>query len=139
MNPKQFLDDIAEDFTDLTREEILLTLRDYGEQLSPMDETLKTDDNMVPGCASATHIVCSHQPDGTLHFVGDSQSFISKGYIYVLTEAFNGSQPEELLEHSQPYVQAFAEKAGVRLSMIQSRANVFERIYHFMQLKALAQ
>lgn len=138
MTPKNYLETIAEDLADLTREEKLLTLRDYGEQLPPMDDTLKTEENMVPGCASATYIVCHHNPDGTLHFIGDSQSFISKGYIYVLTHAFNGCTPQELA-NSQDYVQAFAEKTGVRLSMIASRANVFERIYHFMQMKALAQ
>ena len=135
-NPCDYLAEIGEDLAMLTsRQDQLLTLRQYGEYLPAMDSAYKTNDQLVPGCASATHIVAQLQDDGTIHFIGDSESFISKGYIYILIEALNGCTPEQILQTVKPCVQTFAEQAGVRLSMIQSRANVFENVFHFMQRK----
>ncbi len=133
-NPCDYLAEIAEDFEILTsRQDQLLTLRQYGDYLDAMDAHLKTDSALVPGCASATHIVGELQADGTMRFMGDSESFISKGYIYILIEALNDTTPETILKSVKLCVHDFAEKAGVRLSTIQSRANVFENVFTFMQ------
>ena len=141
--PCEYLEEMGEDIALLnTRQEQLLALRQYGDYLDSLDAAHKTDDNLVPGCASATHIIVALQDDGTLKFSGDSESFISKGYIYLLIEAFNGATPEFVLKEARPCVQRFAEQAGVRLSTLQSRANVFENVFSFMQRKtaeALAQ
>lgn len=135
-NPCDYLAEIGEELAMLTsRQDQLLALRQYGEYLPAMSAEHKTAQNLVPGCASATHIIADLQDDGTMHFSGDSESFISKGYIYILIEALNGCTPTEVLQDSKPCVQTFAEQAGVRLSMIQSRANVFENVFHFMQRK----
>lgn len=132
-----YLEELGDIIQDLTREEQLLTFRDYGEKLHPLDDKWKEEHNMVPGCASATHLVCRIEDDGTLHFEGDSQSLISKGYLYVLIEAFNGSTPEELVKDAESYVMAFAEKAQVKMSIVPSRANAFQNIFMFMQKKAI--
>ena len=63
-NPCDYLAEIAEDFEILTsRQDQLLTLRQYGDYLDAMDAHLKTDSALVPGCASATHIVGELQAD----------------------------------------------------------------------------
>lgn len=135
---RDFLEEIAEELQFLnSKQEHLLTFRQYGDYLPEFDEALKTEDNYVPGCASATHIICTLADDGTVTFAGDSQSFISKGYIYILQEAFNGVQADTFLTESDAIVQTFIDKSGVGLSLIQSRANVFERIYRFMQKKVV--
>lgn len=136
-NPHAYLTDKAEEFEFLTsQQERLLALRQYGDYLDPLDAAHKTDANLVPGCASATHLVAALRPDGTLTFAGDSESFISKGYMYLLTEAFTGATLEQVLQ-GEAAVKEFADRAQVRLSMIQSRANAFENIFHFMQQQAV--
>lgn len=140
---QQYLQEQAENFELLeTREEQLITLRELGEELEPMPAEMKCDANLVPGCASATWVELAMGDDHSVTFYADSQSFISKGYLLILTKALNNCQAEEILTDVEPHVQAFAERAGVRLSMIASRANVFERVFRFMQKKvveALAQ
>jgi sulfur transfer protein SufE len=135
---RDFLHNIGEELSYLeTREDQLLTLRDYGDQLPAMPPELKTVDNMVKGCASATYVIVTLNETGGIHLVTDSESFISKGYLYILTQALEGLTPHQVSEEIKPDVDAFAEVAGVRLSMIASRANIFERIYHFICKRAL--
>lgn len=131
-----FLNETGDDLAMLeSRHDRLLTLRQYGDYLEPLDPALKSDSTQVPGCASATFMTAVLQDDGTLRFRGDSESFISKGYLYILIEALNGTTPQEMMHDVVPCVESFAEKAGVRLSMIQSRANVFANVFSFMQRK----
>jgi len=135
---KSFLAQMAEDFQWLeTREDQLLTLRELGDELPPMDASLKTEDKQVPGCVSATHVALEMQDDGRVKFHADSESFITRGHLYILTEAINGCTPAELLTEAEGYVTDFAEKSGMRMSMIASRANVFERVFHFMQKQVI--
>lgn len=135
---RDYLNEKGEEFEWLeSPQDRLLTLRQYGDYLERLDAQDKTDANLVPGCASATHIIARLETDGSLHFAGDSESFISRGYIYLLTEAFNGVMPDDLLKAAEPFVLEFAERAKVRMSMIQSRANAFENIFRFMQQKAV--
>lgn len=130
----EFLNEMGEDLASLeSRHDKLLTLRQYGEYLETLDPAMKSDSTMVPGCASATYMIADLQTDGTMRFYGDSESYISKGYLYILIEALNGTTPQEMMHDVVPCVEAFAQKAGVRLSMIQSRANVFANIFNFMQ------
>lgn len=133
-----YLTDQGDLLAELTsREDQLLTLRDWGESLAAMPEALRTPEAMVPGCASATYIVCEIDTGERVRFTGYSESFISRGYIHVLLEALNGLPVQIVLSDVEPSVMAFAEKSGARMSMIASRANVFERIFRFMQKTAI--
>jgi sulfur transfer protein SufE len=136
---KRYLADMAEELDLLeNREEQLITLREYGEYLDVLSPEKRTRAVLVPGCASATYVDVMLDDNGCVTFSTFSESFISKGYLYILTEALNGCTAQEILKDVEPIVQDFAAKAGVRLSMIASRANVFERIFHFMQKQTLA-
>jgi cysteine desulfuration protein SufE len=136
---RRFLLEMAEILGSLeSRQDKLLTLRDYGEQLSPMPPDQKTSENHVPGCASPTYIALERDADGRVQYVADSESFISKGYLYILVQALNGCTPEQVVTAFEDEIETFADQSGVRLSMIASRANVLERIYRFMQKKALS-
>jgi cysteine desulfuration protein SufE len=134
---QDFLTEVAEDLAFLPARDRYVALREYGDELPPMDAALKVDANMVPGCLSLTYLAGSLDEDGLMRFQGDSESFVSKGYLYILVEAFDGCRPEALVKDAEPLVNAFAEKAQVALSMVPSRANVFERMFRFMQRKAV--
>jgi len=75
----EFLNETGDDLAFLeTRHDKLLTLRQYGDYLEALDPALKSNAALVPGCASATHMIADLQDDGTLRFYGDSESFISR-------------------------------------------------------------
>lgn len=137
-DPKTYLDELGEDFEFLdTKEERLITFRDYGDRLDRISDDLKRDEQKVPGCASSTWVYVDLNEDGTLHVYGDSDSFISRGYIYILSQAFEGADPAELIANAKPYVEQFADRAGVRLGTVPSRANAFANIFEFMQREAV--
>lgn len=136
-DPRAYFQSLGEDFAILeSKEEQLITLRELGQDLPALDPGLQRDEFKVPGCASTTYVIVSLNPDGTLHIVGDSESFISKGYLRIYMEAFNGAEPQELIERAAPYVDAFSEKAGVRIGTVPSRANAFANIFSFMRKAA---
>lgn len=136
---REFLQQLGADFEYLpTREDQLLAFREYGERLAPMDEALKTDANFVHGCASATHVAAQPQDDGTLRFAGASLSLISRGYLWILIEAFDGATPQEILTEAEPLIAQFAEQGKVHVTLVPSRVNAFERIFRHMQKQAAA-
>ncbi len=70
-------------------------LIDLGRKLPPMDEALKTDENMVRGCTSRVWMV-GRVEEGKLFFVADSDAHIVRGLIALLSMAYNGKTLEEI-------------------------------------------
>ena len=70
-------------------------LIDMGQRLPPMEESLKTDENIVRGCTSQVWLV-AEVDDGRFHFVADSDALIVKGLIYILLVAFNDKPVSEI-------------------------------------------
>jgi len=64
-------------------------LIDLGRALPAMDESLKTEGNLVRGCTSRVWID-SHVEEGVLHFVADSDAHIVRGLIAILDKAYQG-------------------------------------------------
>ena len=75
-------------------------LVDLGEQLPPLDEALRTEENRVKGCMSQVW-VCP-QPDphdpARLDYVGDCDTAIIKGVLALLIELFSGRTPQEIAD-----------------------------------------
>ena len=70
---------------------------DLGRKLEPMDAALKTEQSKVQGCLSQVWMVCQPRPDGTLHFVADSDSAIVRGLIYLLLALYSDRTPADML------------------------------------------
>jgi len=68
---------------------------DMGDRLPPMDDALKTDDKLVPGCTSRVWLD-AHIRDGTVHFSVDSDSKIVKGLLYILHQTYNNMSINEI-------------------------------------------
>ena len=64
-------------------------LIDLGRSLPKMDEDLKTDETLVPGCTSRVWIV-SDVRDGKLFFIADSDAHIVRGLIALLDKVYQG-------------------------------------------------
>lgn len=78
---------------------------DLGNQLPPLDEKLKTDDNLIDGCQSRVWVYASIE-DGLLHFQADSDAIITKGLIALLIRTLSGHTPLEILDSDLHFIDA---------------------------------
>ena len=78
---------------------------DLGNRLPPLDEKLKTDDNLIDGCQSRVWVYASIE-DGLLHFQADSDAIITKGLIALLIRTLSGHTPLEILDSDLHFIDA---------------------------------
>ncbi len=91
---------------------------EIGKELPPMDEALKTEENLVAGCQSQVWIY-PEMKDGKITFFADSDAFITKGMAAMLWRVFNNRTPQEILETKLSFIDEIG--LGEHLSM--NRAN----------------
>jgi cysteine desulfuration protein SufE len=72
-------------------------LIELGEQLPPMPEPLKTDENRVKPCMSLVH-VAPRLESGKLCYTGDCDSSIIKGVLALLIDMLSEKTSEEILD-----------------------------------------
>ncbi|MCB1682741.1 MAG: SufE family protein [Alphaproteobacteria bacterium] len=95
----QTLTELAENFSLFSDwEERYRYLIDLGRTLPHMEEVLKTDDHLVRGCTSRVWMVAVRQPDGTYHFVADSDAHIVRGLIALLMSAYQDKTAQEIAD-----------------------------------------
>jgi cysteine desulfuration protein SufE len=68
-----------------------------GKQLPSLPETLKSEQLEINGCENRVWLGHICQPDGTLHFYGDSEGRIVRGLLAVLLTAVEGKTAQQLL------------------------------------------
>ena len=96
------LQEIVDDFANMTREEKLETLIGYAESLPPLPDWLKEERakmEAVPECMTPVFLFGEKQHDGTVTFHLDipPQSPTVRGLASILTNGLNGSKPEDVL------------------------------------------
>ncbi|MFQ3237515.1 MAG: cysteine desulfuration protein SufE [Paraglaciecola sp.] len=69
---------------------------DLGKSIPPIDESLKTDENLVRGCQSNVWLV-STERDGKLQFQADSDAVIVNGLLALVMAVFNDKTMEQIL------------------------------------------
>lgn len=69
---------------------------DLGKSLPAMDETLQTEDRLVPGCQSQVWIEPNFE-DGKFNFQVDSDAHIVRGLLAIVMAAYNHRTPKEIL------------------------------------------
>ena len=90
------IDELADNFTALDDwEDRYKYLIDLGNNLPPMEESLKTDAAKVRGCMSQVWLVMGWDGEGRLTLAGDSDAQIVKGLIAVLFALFGGRTAAE--------------------------------------------
>ena len=91
------IDELAETFELLGDwEERYAYLIDLGRKLPPLAEAERREETKVRGCMSQVWLVGGLQPDGRMHFNGDSDSSLVKGLIALLLLMVNGRTPAEV-------------------------------------------
>lgn len=71
---------------------------DLGNDLAPLDESLKTPDRLIEGCQSRVWLDAEKNDDGTLTLRADSDAVIVKGIIAMLVDVLSGHTPKEILD-----------------------------------------
>jgi cysteine desulfuration protein SufE len=131
----QAQDEIIDNFSlfDEDMESTLFYLMDLGKKLPAMDESLKTEDNIVKGCQSKVWLNARFE-GGKVYFDADSNTEITKGLISLLITIWNGRTPEEIL-NTDLY---FIDKIGMSRMIGSQRSNGFASMIKQMKMYALA-
>lgn len=119
MTINELQDEVIEEFEDFTdwmdKYQMLI---DLGNELAPLDEKYKTEQNLIDGCQSRVWIQCDCQ-DGLLIFTADSDALIVKGIIALLLKVLSGHSPKEILD-TELY---FIDRIGLREHLSPTRSN----------------
>ena len=93
---RETLEELVENFALFEDwEERYRYLIDLGRSLPAMDEALKTDERLVPGCTSRVWMEPEIK-DGVFHFTADSDAHIVRGLIAILDRAYQGQRLKDL-------------------------------------------
>ena len=106
---------------------------EFGKELSPMDPSLRTEENLVKGCQSQVWLVATMEGDN-LVFKADSDALISKGIIGLLLRMLSNHSPEEIAN-----ADLFALKEiGLQEHLSPNRANGLASMVKKIKMYALA-
>ncbi|HOB15255.1 MAG TPA: SufE family protein, partial [Novosphingobium sp.] len=81
------LSDISDEYEFLEGDERYRLLIELGRDLEEMPDPLKTDATLVRGCSASVWVYPMQAPDGTLHFLADSNAAITKGIVALVVAA----------------------------------------------------
>lgn len=112
-------DEVVEEFSDfddwMDKYQMLI---DLGNELKPLDEKYKTEQNLIDGCQSRVWLQCD-LVDGKLVFTADSDALIVKGIIALLIQVISGHTPKEILDADFYFI----DKIGLRDHLSPTRSN----------------
>ena len=90
-------DEVVEEFQDFTdwmdKYQMLI---DLGNELAPLEEKYKNEQNLIDGCQSRVWLQADHT-DGTIQLQAESDALIVKGIIALLIRVLSGHTPAEIL------------------------------------------
>ncbi len=102
-------------------------LIDLGNKLPPMDDALKTDENIIEGCTSTVWLH-SRFEDGKVHYQADSNTVITKGMIALLLRVLNGREPGEIVNAPLDFLKAIDLSAHLTEQRSNGLQYMIERI-----------
>ncbi len=93
-------------------------LIEKGKNLSPIQESNKTKNNLIEGCQSRVWIAADYQ-NGKIFFSADSDAVITKGIIALLLEVFSGETPEDIMNADLTFI----KDIGLQENLSPTRSN----------------
>jgi len=108
-------------------------LIDVGEQLPPLDDRHKTEDNEVKGCQSKVWLHAEPK-DGRLYFEADSDSPLVKGVIAQFVRVLSGQKIDAILDADLYFV----DKVDLKSHLTSKRSNGITGMIKQMKIYALA-
>ncbi len=108
-------------------------LIEIGKHLNPIEETSKTDNNLIKGCQSKVWIDAKIV-DNKIIFEADSDAIITKGMISLLIKVLSNQTPDDILS-SNLY---FIDEIGLKEHLSPTRSNGLVSMIKKMKIYALA-
>jgi cysteine desulfuration protein SufE len=106
---------------------------ELGQQLPPLDEKYKVEENKIKGCQSSVWLN-AYEKDGKIFFEADSDSTFVKGEIALLIRVLSGQPPEDVVSAELKFLDAI----GLRQHIAVTRANGLANMIKQMKGYALA-
>jgi len=103
-----------------------------GRRLAPMPEDGKGDEQLIKGCQSQVWVDADVADDGTVNFVADSDSTITKGMIALFVTVLNGQHRDDIIQADL----SFIDQTGLKEHLAPTRANALNLMA--VQMKKLA-
>lgn len=128
-------EEIIEEFEILgdDMESIIYYIMELGQQLSPLPEACKVEENIIKGCQSKVWLVTEMEDDKII-FKADSNTEITKGLISLLIRVLSGQEAQAIV-NADLY---FIEKIGMSRVIGSQRSNGFSSMIRQMRLFAIA-
>ena len=104
---------------------------DMGNNLIPLDEQYKTNQNLIEGCQSRVWIT-AQMKDGKVHFEGESDAIIVKGIISLLFRVLNNQTPSDILNNELYFI----KEIGLQEHLSPTRSNGLVSMLKQMKLFA---
>ena len=122
---QEIIDEFQEIEDQFERLEVLMEFSSEVDEL-PVEEW--NDDNLVRGCQSIAHIEIEIR-DGKVWMKAAADAKMVQGLQGILSIAVNGSTPQSVLDLTP----AFAEEAGILVTLTPSRSNGFRTMFDMVQ------
>lgn len=134
MKIKEIQEEIVAEFNDLDdwmdRYQLLI---DMGNELAPLDDKYKVEQNLIDGCQSRVWIVCEEN-NGRLFFQADSDALIVKGIIALIIRVFNNQTADDILNAELDFI----DDIGLKEHLSPTRSNGLLAMIKQIRIYALA-
>ena len=158
MKINEIQDEIIEEFSGfddwMDKYQLLI---DLGNDLEPLDEKYKTEQNLIDGCQSRVWLQADYinkesgdrsqesgdgsqesgdggQESGVIRFRAESDALIVKGIVSLLIRVLSGHTPQEILDADLYFI----EEIGLKEHLSPTRSNGLVAMVKQMRVYALA-
>lgn len=107
---------------------------DLGKSLPIIDDTFKTDDNLIKGCQSKVWLH-SEVDNNHVKYTADSDAILTKGIVALLLRVFSDQHPKDILEADT----SFIDEIGLKEHLSPTRANGLVSMVKQIKMYAIAQ
>ena len=134
MTINEIQDGIIEEFSGLDdwmdKYQLLI---DLGNELTPLDERYKTEQNLIDGCQGRVWLQAD-LVDGLIHFTAESDALIVKGIVSLLIRVLSDHTPQEILDADLYFI----EEIGLKEHLSPTRSNGLVAMVKQIRTYALA-
>ena len=108
-------------------------LIELGNGLKAVDDSVKTDQNLIKGCQSKVWIDSEYN-EGKIYFIADSDAIIVKGIVALLLRTLSGQSPKDIMD-AELY---FIDRIGLKEHLSPTRSNGLLAMVKQMKLSGMA-
>lgn len=103
-----------------------------GKKLAAMEASSKDSEHLIKGCQSQVWLAAKAE-NGTVRYVADSDSLITKGMIALFVHVLDGEKPDDILMADM----SFIDRTGLKEHLAPTRANALNLMAGQMKQRAL--